>query len=476
MHELFRRVKHHKKAYVACRKYHRYTAAPTLPNLPPLLYSSLFLTYFPFPTHPTAKNQKAIYSKLIYDEIRSLNPPGRFLKQDPKTKLWSDVGEKKALDKTRQALREGAPELLKEIEGTDANSTEYKFENQDALGPLRAARQNNPLANSLMGNISLGSFSLNSLDPQRATEASTPPVPGIPGQIQTNNSGLTQEGANALLVAATQMQLQQQQQHQQQQQQLQFLQQQAGNINPAQLQLLQNHLQQQQQQQQQPNPVLSGGNNMFGSNNGGYDAALAAAQASSNMGSEQVAALLNAIHNHATNNSASDLLQQQLTQQLLTQNLLNQMNNSSNTTQAGNLGNNTNQNVQHGFHFQQNNAQHEDSTVSASSMGTTSRARAQRIGLKNSFTQQRRPNRNLKNNNEQALMGNSLMSVESINMDQLRMSGVSLGEFTGSEMCQLFESDRELGKVKDKTDDVSEVSDAMSEDAMSEDEKETSKK
>ena len=84
-----------------------------------------------------------------------MNPPGRFLKQDPKTKLWSDVGEKKALDKTRQALREGAPELLKEIEVTDANSSEYKFENQDALGPLRAARQNNPLANSLMGNISL---------------------------------------------------------------------------------------------------------------------------------------------------------------------------------------------------------------------------------------------------------------------------------------------------------------------------------
>jgi len=45
-----------------------------------------------------------------------MNPAGRFLKQDPKTKLWSDIGEKKALDKTRQALREGAPELLKELE------------------------------------------------------------------------------------------------------------------------------------------------------------------------------------------------------------------------------------------------------------------------------------------------------------------------------------------------------------------------
>ena len=433
--------------------------------------SSLYLTLqylflsFLYPTHCTAKNQKAIYSKLIYDEIRAMNPPGRFLKQDADTKLWSDIGEKNALDKTRQALREGAPELVKELEGkTDTKSTEYK----DALGPLRAARQNNPLANSLMGNISLGSFSLNSIDPQRSGEASTPPVPGIPGQIQMNNPGpgLTQEGANALLVAATQMQLQQQQQQQQQHQQLQLLQQQAGNINPAQLQLLQNHLQM-NQQQQQPNAALSGGgNNMFLGNNGGYDAALAAAQASSNMGSEQVAALLNAIHNQAANNSSPDMLQQQLTQQLLTQNLLNQMNNPN--TQTGN----TNQNIQHGFH-----TQHEDSTVAANSMGASSRERAQRIGLKNSFTQQRRPNRHLKNNEQ--TMSNSLMSVETINMDQLRMSGVSLGEFTGAEMHKLFESDRDLGrdlgKAKDKTDDVSEVSDAMSEDAMSTDEKETGK-
>jgi hypothetical protein len=404
-----------------------------------------------------------------------MNPPGRFLKQDPKTKLWNDVGEKKALDKTRQALREGAPELMKEIDGTDANSSEYNFENQDALGPLRAARQNNPLASSLMGNISLGSFSLSSLGHQRGAEpVATPPVPGIPGHIQTSNTGLTQEGANALLLAATQMQMQQQQQ------QLQLLQQQAGNFTPAQLQLLQNHLQMNQQQQQQPqNTGGFNSNNMFLGGNGGYDAALAAAQATSNMGSEQVAALLNAIHNHAANNSASDMFQQQLTQQLITQNFLNQMNTSNSILQAGNLSNNTNQNAQHGFHFQQSAAQqqHEDSTVPAnvlSSPRTTSRARAQRIGLKNSFTQQRRPNRHLKNN-EQALMGNSLMSVESINMDQLRMSGVSLGEFTGSEMSKLFESDRDMGKAKDKTDDVSEVSDAMSDDAMSEDEKEASK-
>ena len=397
-----------------------------------------------------------------------MNPPGRFLKQDPKTKLWSDIGEKKALDKTRQALREGAPEIMKELDGNDKNS----HENQDGLGPLRAARQNNPLANSLMGNISLGSFSLSSIDPHKSTEnGSSTPMPGIPGQIQTNNNGLTQERANALFAAATQMQLQQQQQ-------LQFLQQQAGNMSPAQLQLLQNHLQMNQQQQQQNNAGFNNmaGGNMLLSNNGGYDAALAAAQASSNMGSEQVAALLNAIHNNAANNSASGMLQQQISQQLITQNFLNQMNNANNSIQTNNQGNNNNQNLQQGFNTKPNVTQNEDATkpVNAAAQGTSSIVRAQRIGLKNSFTQNRRPSRHIKSN-EQALMANSLMSVESINMDQLRMSGVSLGEFTGSEMCKLFESDRDMGKAKDKTDDVSEVSDAMSEDAMSEDGKDGEK-
>ena len=62
------------------------------------------------------KPQKGKFSKIIYDEIRGLHPPGRFLKQDMQSKLWYDIGEKKALDKTRQALREGAPELMKELE------------------------------------------------------------------------------------------------------------------------------------------------------------------------------------------------------------------------------------------------------------------------------------------------------------------------------------------------------------------------
>ena len=48
-----------------------------------------------------------------------MNPPGRFLKQDPQTKLWHDIGKKAALAKTRQALREGAPELLMGLQTAD---------------------------------------------------------------------------------------------------------------------------------------------------------------------------------------------------------------------------------------------------------------------------------------------------------------------------------------------------------------------
>ena len=65
------------------------------------------------------KPEKGRFSKVIVDEIRSMDPPGRFLKQNQATKLWEDIGDKKSLDKARQALREGAPELLKELTGED---------------------------------------------------------------------------------------------------------------------------------------------------------------------------------------------------------------------------------------------------------------------------------------------------------------------------------------------------------------------
>jgi len=54
----------------------------------------------------TIKSDKPLFAKLIVNTIRNLVPSGRFLIQDKDTKLWSDIGDKKAWRKVRQALRE----------------------------------------------------------------------------------------------------------------------------------------------------------------------------------------------------------------------------------------------------------------------------------------------------------------------------------------------------------------------------------
>lgn len=83
------------------------------------------------------KPQKGKFSRVIVDEIRARNPPGRFLKQDNETKLWYDIGDKKALDKTRQALREGAPELLKDLEPEDEENEGERNPTQHSLQQVR---------------------------------------------------------------------------------------------------------------------------------------------------------------------------------------------------------------------------------------------------------------------------------------------------------------------------------------------------
>jgi hypothetical protein len=52
----------------------------------------------------------------IIREWRGQLPPGRFLRMDEKTKRWNDVGDKKAREKTSQALREKAPMIRKQQE------------------------------------------------------------------------------------------------------------------------------------------------------------------------------------------------------------------------------------------------------------------------------------------------------------------------------------------------------------------------
>merc|ERR1719469_91134 len=60
------------------------------------------------------EEQKHIGMRIV-SIIRGLNPSGRFLTMDQGSGTWCDVGDEKAVRKIRQALREGAPDLRKQI-------------------------------------------------------------------------------------------------------------------------------------------------------------------------------------------------------------------------------------------------------------------------------------------------------------------------------------------------------------------------
>lgn len=53
-------------------------------------------------------------TKHVLSLIRSLDPPGRFLKQNPLTDAWEELDEETSFKKTSQALREKAPALRKQ--------------------------------------------------------------------------------------------------------------------------------------------------------------------------------------------------------------------------------------------------------------------------------------------------------------------------------------------------------------------------
>ena len=54
-------------------------------------------------------------SRSIVEAVRAREPAGRFLEKDSETELWYDIGDKKAIEKTSQALRDGAATLRRQI-------------------------------------------------------------------------------------------------------------------------------------------------------------------------------------------------------------------------------------------------------------------------------------------------------------------------------------------------------------------------
>ena len=66
-----------------------------------------------------SKRDKAGVAREIVESIRELVPSGRFLKRDTSNPgIWIEIGNRKAREKTSQALREGAPELREELATT----------------------------------------------------------------------------------------------------------------------------------------------------------------------------------------------------------------------------------------------------------------------------------------------------------------------------------------------------------------------
>lgn len=64
----------------------------------------------------TKKVEKARIAARIVSNVRSLEPPGRFLKEDGHTGQWIEIGDERAWKKAGQALRESAPEIRAERE------------------------------------------------------------------------------------------------------------------------------------------------------------------------------------------------------------------------------------------------------------------------------------------------------------------------------------------------------------------------
>mmetsp|Transcript_1579 Transcript_1579/g.2417 ORF Transcript_1579/g.2417 Transcript_1579/m.2417 type:complete len:322 (-) Transcript_1579:1424-2389(-) len=59
-----------------------------------------------------SKKGKSNISRDLVKQVRSMNPPGRFLKKDSKTGAWEDVGDDIAREKTSQVLRDAVSILL----------------------------------------------------------------------------------------------------------------------------------------------------------------------------------------------------------------------------------------------------------------------------------------------------------------------------------------------------------------------------
>jgi hypothetical protein len=134
-----------------------------------------------------SKHEKAFIAKDIVSIMRRLDPPGRFLKKDPKDpERWVEVGDKKAREKASQALREGAPKVRFQLgatsptqhqqQGAGVKASQRPDLRNDVAPPIRgAAVAPVPDSGAAQGSVSLPVMAL------AAANTFTPPTGSISG-------------------------------------------------------------------------------------------------------------------------------------------------------------------------------------------------------------------------------------------------------------------------------------------------------
>lgn len=94
-----------------------------------------------------SKRDKASVAKSIVETIRNLDPPGRFLKKKNEASkgagsVWCEIGNRKAREKTSQALRERAPELREGLMLNDGQAQQQEQSQSSAVPKSPGQRRN----------------------------------------------------------------------------------------------------------------------------------------------------------------------------------------------------------------------------------------------------------------------------------------------------------------------------------------------
>jgi hypothetical protein len=97
------------------------------------------------------KSEKTYLAQAIVSDIRSLSPPGRFLQKDGQGQ-WYEIGTQKALEKTSQALREGAPRIRKNISASVKSIMTKSLELTSASVDAASGNNLNPRAYLILPN------------------------------------------------------------------------------------------------------------------------------------------------------------------------------------------------------------------------------------------------------------------------------------------------------------------------------------